>query len=105
VVLALVFSLALSVEATPGETGPENPASASEGSGGEVLSVQLEEDAAEPQTHAGRCLLCYTCGSSWPYARVYIYQSSSTATYERGSGCGGSHAWRHDPRPNYCCNY
>ena len=97
VVLALALSIALPVEAATSAKDIPEPEVAGGAPGGEV------PDLPGAETHAGVCVLCYTCGGSWPRVRGYLYPPSGLATWELGSRCGGYITYRHDPRPNYCC--
>jgi hypothetical protein len=103
VVLALVFSLALPIEAATSAYKPGNP---------------KEENAVEAQLHLGpgspQCLLCFTCGRSWPVFKFSLNQLSSVATYELGPLCApdpfapaldNRPFWQHDSAPQYCCNF
>jgi hypothetical protein len=93
VVLALVFSLALPIEATSDE----------------VPALQLEENAVEPETHLGfpSCLLCLTCGGYWPIFKFSIVNQFSNVAI-LAAECGGSNpisSWWFGIQPNYCCDF
>jgi hypothetical protein len=96
VVLALVFSLALPIEAATGEPGSEKPEGADP-------TLSLEEELS-PETHYGACTLCYTCGRSWPYRRATFSVPGGRAIWELGSGCATPSAYLHDSSPYLCCN-
>jgi hypothetical protein len=96
VVLALVFSLALSVEAATDGTSREKP----EDPGAPLNS----EEEVSPESHLGSCTLCYTCGRFWPYLRKTYSVPGGRAIWELGSGCSTPSAYRHDSAPYLCCN-
>src|SRR5262245_34734700 len=100
VVLALVLSLAVPVEAATSAQELGAAEVAGQALSGEVPAVLQ----VAPATHGGICLLCYSCGSFWPHVRGFVYPPAGSATWELASGCGGSFDLRHDSRPNFCCS-
>jgi hypothetical protein len=116
VVLAVVFSVAVAVEAQfppPAPVPPTTPtppeARESESATAAQQLMQLQQQLLTPTGAASAvllqssCSLCFTCGGTWPIFSGSWPLAAPMNPSERGSACANPLMTRPDSRPFLCC--
>lgn len=66
-------------------------------------AAEVEKPEVNSSFYPTGCMLCYTCGGSYPY---HVASVDSGHTFlELGSGCSGSIRETHTDNPYACCSY
>ncbi len=112
-VLAVVFSVAVAVEAQESPPAPGiPPARESEAATAAQQTIQTQQQLiTNPQVATtaayiltqSECSLCFTCGGAWPIFAGSWPVAAPTNPTERGSACAEPLMARPDSRPFLCC--